>query len=138
MRDYVALAAWADSVRGLPFRWGVTDCASLAIAAVDTLRGNHRAADYFYAPGRFPYTRRAARLVQAERFHPRHLGAIGLTRATTTAVGDVLIVRRARGWICAHVVLGRIAVSSSFARGVQVVDVPALLALPRCETWSGR
>ena len=113
----VALIRWAGAMRGRPFAWGETDCASFACQALGIL--GHRPIVDDWRDGLEAW--RLARRVDIAAI----LTAAGLRRVTDTPVaGDILVVQRA--WPCFHVCLGRLALSSSANAGVTLHDTAAL------------
>ena len=55
----IRLFCWGESVRGLPFRWGATDCASLVIDSMEVMYG----VDVFPDVDRWRSLRKAVRVL---------------------------------------------------------------------------
>lgn len=110
-----ALIRWADSVRGLPFEWGVRDCFTLAADAL-RLQG---AGEAEYSAGSEAEAHEAALQIEgSERL--RAAGAVDIEPAMARD-GDVLIVP-AEGWAeTFYVVFGRYALTSAPEHGVGYV-----------------
>lgn len=112
----IALMEYAMKVRGEPFAWGRTNCAALVAASVDVMTGS----------GLFAYqqslnlTEAKARQLSVDRHTRAVLLDAGLCRVVNPVKsqrGDILLCME-NGWECSHVVLGRVALSSTPERGV--------------------
>lgn len=111
-----ALIEFARASFGKPFTWGETDCAMLALRAIDAFRGTFDA-------GRFAglWHDEASALAHFQIELPSMvLEAIGCQSIDPhlSAIGDVLLIPGPVFPECAHVVLGRLMLSSSPEEGV--------------------
>jgi len=110
------LFIWADSMKGRPFVWGETDCIMLAAQAADIIGGSDLASQF---AGRYT-DETTARALLADAV-PSHLLAAADWENRTGSIpcrGDILLSQTDEWPECAHVVLGRYALSSSPGHGV--------------------
>jgi cell wall-associated NlpC family hydrolase len=114
----VALIRWAETMRGQPFVWGETDCWALVLRAIAVLGRPVRVVPWWRSE---PEARRALTAVNwRDTLADAGFAAI----ESTPRIGDVLVVER--DWPCAHICLGRAALSSGPVNGVGLTWTRAL------------
>jgi len=117
--------AWASRMRGAPFAWGHTDCATLAIRGLELLTGRP-----------FPeyrWSSEAQALAVAGRERPSQvLQEYGLQPVLPgfERAGDVILAPREPWPECCHLCLGRYSLSAEPGHRVGMLRTTALLALP--------
>jgi hypothetical protein len=120
-----ALIEWAERMKGLPFEWGQTDCATLTMRGLELLTGRDFP-DYRWA------TEAGAWKVAERELPSSVLTAYGLVEVDPgfQRCGDVILVPRDSWPECCHLCLGRYSLSGDPHWGVILVRTGALLAMP--------
>ena len=124
------LLAWADARLAEAFVWGQTDCVILALEAHDLITGTAMADEY---RARWDSNTSAYRFMREHDIDiERGLVAAGCEDVAPGYLqrGDFILVEEG-GWICAHVCIGHLALSSRPADGVVLnLDAMALALRP--------
>lgn len=128
------LVIWARHQIGLPFIWGSTDCAMVAVSAIDIITGGaHRQtyggqwsteAEAMAAYDRLPHLSALLAELGAEVL-PGHL----------FAVGDLITVPTPTWPEQYHVVLGRRSLCCDIEHGVVQIPTRPILAQPGARLW---
>lgn len=125
MNREIAVLRFATARLGRPFAWGVTDCALLALEAVDAQAGTELAARY-----RGQWTSEAEALAWYQQELPSEvLAAAGLAEVPprTAVIGDVILNAGDRFPQCMAVCLGKRALTAEPERGVGQVPTRLLV-----------
>lgn len=128
-----ALLTWAKGKLNREFEWGVTDCALLALEAVDLYADRQLAAIY-----RRAWTTQAEALDYFANELPSQVlaraGAVEVP-ANYVAIGDLLTVPAPPWPEQLHVVLGRFCLCASPERGVHLAPARVFYSQPNAKGW---
>lgn len=121
--DTLRLIQWANGVNGAEFEWGATDCIALGIGAVAVIRG-------VIADAPCQWTDEGSARAAMASFLPSawmaECGAVAVD-ASGAQVGDVMLAPGNGFPECAHVHLGKYALTSTPAHGVGYVRTADVL-----------
>jgi hypothetical protein len=118
------LMAFTESAVGKPFVWNETNCAALALAAIDAVCGT----ELFDWQKTVQLDEKRALVLSKERATRSVLEHIGMRKVDPPYAcrGDILLTIE-DGMECAHVSLGLYSLSSSAEKGVHLVSTESVV-----------
>ncbi len=127
------LVMWARQQVGKPFEWGVTDCAMLALQAVDILTDGEHAQTY---AGKWETQSQALAHFEIEKPSDvlQRLGAVEID-AIRAAAGDILTLPAYIWPEQLHVVMGRLCLSADIDQGVCLLPTRLFVTVEGARAW---
>jgi hypothetical protein len=129
-----AVIEYLAGVVGAGFLWGETDCATLALRALDRWTGLDCSSRFAGAWG----TQAEALAMYAEGYLPsdylRQLGGYRITPAMAT-LGDVVTLQSEAWPEQVHFLTGSHATVADIEAGVRLVKSALILSIPGAEVW---
>lgn len=128
-----SVIGWARNILGRPFAWGETDCALIALQAIECFTGRDCVADY-----RGRWTSEAEALAHFRTELPSQvlasMGAVEV-RPSQAVIGDVITVPVGDWPEQLHVILGRFSLCASPDRGVHLLPTRLFTEWPGARLW---